>query len=478
MRLDQLQLIPALRARWRHVVLTCALIVGAVLAVSLALPPRYEATATVVLEMGGADPIGGHERYRPAGTVSTYIATQVDIMKSEAVATDALRRLGLQNDANWLRRWREGTGARGDFESWIAQTLVRGLAVRPVRDANVVHLNYTSPEPHFSAAVANAIVKSYIDTTVQMQVRPAQQFNTFFEERAKPLRGALEQARARLTAYERQHGVLVSDEPDVEIERLAELSSQLVVLQDAVAEAANRRRQAAAAPGGVQEVRNDPQVVALSTDLAREEGRLAHFRTELGEQHPLVIQARESIADLRRRMDAAMQRAAGSLAAPERVAQARLAEVQSAIKRQRAVVVQQKSRRDAAAALLRDVENAQKAYDAVLHRVSQTALESANTTQPNVAVLKAATAPTASSLLLLNVSVATLLGLLLGIAMALFAELRDRRLRTIEDVTRWLQQPLLLALPDGYAQRRKAARRSVETRQRLVSVQRRLIAPR
>ena len=29
MRLDQLQLIPALRARWRHVVLTCALIVGA-----------------------------------------------------------------------------------------------------------------------------------------------------------------------------------------------------------------------------------------------------------------------------------------------------------------------------------------------------------------------------------------------------------------------------------------------------------------
>jgi polysaccharide biosynthesis transport protein len=477
MPLEHLQLTTALRARWRQLVLIWILVVGAALALSLALPPRYVATGTLMVEMGGADPIAGHGVFKPAGAISTYMATQTDVIRSEQVALGALRGLGLHEQAEWRQKWLERTGGRGDFEAWLAAELLRKLAVRPARDSNVVNLSFTSPQPEFSSAVVNAFVKSYMETTLQMQVGPARQFNRFFEERAKPLREALEQAKARLSAYEKEHGVLVNEERDVESERLVELTTQLVLLQDAATETANRRRQAAAAPGAVQEVRNDPHVMAISADLAREEGRLANLRTEFGEQHPAILQTRQSIADLRQRMDAAMQRAAASLEAPLRVNRARLAEVQAAIDRQRAVVLERKVRRDAAAALLRDVDNAQKAYDAVLYRVSQTALEGANTTQANISVLKSATPPSAaSSLLAVNLSVAALLGLLLGITRAVFVERRDRRLRTMEDVTRGLQQPLLLALPDHQAPRRGAARRSAETQQRLVSGPRRLLA--
>lgn len=478
MALDRLQLIPALRARWRRVLLTWLAIIAVAAAVSLALPPRYEATATLVIEMGGADPIAGHAVYRPPGAVSTHITTQADIMRSEQVALGALRSLGLQNQPAWLHRWRDKTEGRGDFEAWLAAELLRKLAVRPSRDSNVLNLGYTSPDPEFSSAVTNAFVKSYVDTALQMQVGPARQFNVFFEERAKPLRGALEQARARLSAYEQKHGVLVSDERDVESARLAELTSQLVLMQDELADATNRRRQAATSPGGVHEVRNDPQVIALSGELAGQELRLTNLRTEFGEQHPAVIQTRGSIADLRRRIEAAMQRAAVSLEAPVRVTRARMAEVQGAIEQQRTLVLERKSRRDAAASLLRDVDNAQKAYDAVLQRASQTALESANTTQTHISVLKSATPPSkATPLLLINLAIATLLGLLLGIAWGLYAERRDRRLRTVEDVTRGLRQPLLLALPDAFA-RGRATRRSAETQQRLVYVHRRLLPSR
>jgi succinoglycan biosynthesis transport protein ExoP len=171
-------------------------------------------------------------------------------------------------------------------------------------------------------------------------------------------------------------------------------------------------------------------------------------------------------------------RAAESLGAPSKVIEARLAEVRSAIDRQRAIVLKRKSQRDAAGALLRDVENAEKAYSAVLTRASETALESANTTQTNVSVIKSATPPVWSpSTLIRNLMVAMLLGLLLGIARAVLAERRDRRVRTIEDVTHRLRQPLLLALPDGLARGGEGARRSEQTRQRLVSSQPRLAAP-
>jgi chain length determinant protein EpsF len=479
MLVQQVPLIPALRARWRAVLVTWLAIVAVVGAVTLALPPRYEATASVVAELSGTDPIGGQAVMRPSTMTSSYIATQADIIQSEQVARSALRSLGLHQSEEWRARWQKATGGERDFEAWVAAGLLRKLAVKPSRDSNVLHLSYTSSDPELSAAVANAFVKAYMDATLQMQVRPAQQFNVFFEERAKPLRQALEEAKNRLSAYEKQHGLLVTDERgDVESARLAELTSQLVTLEDELADAANRRRQAASSPALMRELRRDPEVVALTAELARHEARLSELRSGFGEKHPGVIEARQAVKALEQRIDSSMRRAAQGMEAPVRVNQARLAEVRAAIERQRKVVLERKARRDAAAALVRDVENAQRAYDAVLTRASQTAMEKENTTQTNISILKAATVPPQSPLLILNLAVAAVLGLLLGVARALFAEKRDRRLRTLEDVTERLQQTLLLALPDANAQRGRSARRSEQTRQRLVSTQPLLTGPR
>ena len=468
-------LLPTLKARWLTLALTWAAVVAVVAAISLALPPRYEATATVAVEMAGADPIGGQAVFKPAGAVSTHIATQLDILKSEEVALGALRSLKLDEQPQWRDKWQEATGGRGSFEAWLAAELLRQLDVQPSRDSNVLKLSYRARDPGEAAAVANAFVRSYIDTTLQMQIGPARSFNAFFGERAKALRDALEQARARLTAYEREHGITVSEEQDAETARLTQMNAQLVALQDAAAEATNRRRQASATPEQMREVLGDPEVSALTSGLAGQQAKLAQLRSEFGEKHPAVVQAQQSIGDYRRRLDAAMKRAAATLDAPLKVNQARVAELQAAIERQRAVVLKRKAQRDAATALVRDVANAQRAYDAVLQRASQTGLEAANTTQTNISVLKSATPPHApAAVLLVNLIVAVLLGLLLGVARALAAEARDRRLRTTADVTHRLKQPLLLSLPDGLGRR---ARRSEHTRQRLVSMQPRLPAP-
>ena len=464
MPLDQLWV--ALKARWLIAATTAGVVVLAALALSLALP-RYDATATLVVQSNSTDPIAGLPAYRQAGEVSTHLATQADIIRSESVALRALRALRLHEQQEWLELWRKASDEQGEFEPWLAGQLLRKLDVRPARASNVITVVYTSPDPVFSAAVVNAFVDSYLQTTLQLRAAPARQFTAFFEERAKPLRAAMDKTRARLSAYEQEHGITVGDDPDVEVARLAELTSQLVTLQDAAAEAANRRKQALAAPGDMREVRSDPEVAVLTAELVRLESQLADLTSQFGEQHPAVIQARGSIRDTRRRLDAAMRQAAESLAAPSKIIDARLAEVRSAIAQQRELVLKRKSQRDAAAALRRDVDAAEKIYADVLSRASQTALESANTTPTSVSVLKRATPPLWSpEKLIRNVLVASLLGMLLGIAAALLKERGDRRLRTLDDVTQRLRQPLLLVLPDGEARSR---RRAEQTQRRLVS---------
>jgi succinoglycan biosynthesis transport protein ExoP len=434
-----------------------------------------------VIEMNGTDPIRGGQDFRPAGSVSSYLTTQMEVIRSEVVARGALRSLGLHKQQASLDMWRDETAGRGDFESWLAGRLLRNLALVPSRDSNAVTLSYTSQDPEFSSSVANAFVKSYMDTALQMRAVPAGQFNVFFEERAKSLRQTLDQAKARLSAYEEKNGLIVGDvrDPDVESTRLAELTSRLVVLQDEATDASDRRRQAMSGENGMREVRSDPEVVELTAQLAREQVGLAKLKTEFGARHPAVVQAQKSVDDVRGRLSASMQRAATTFSVPVKANEARLAEVRAAIERQRALVLKRQSQRNAAAALLRDVDSAQKAYDAVLQRASQTALEAANTTQPNISVVKSATPPAMASsiFLMINVIVGALLAPLLGIAGALLRESRDRRLRTVEDVTGLLQQPLLLALPDGHA-RYSRTRRSLETQRRLVSVHPRLPAPR
>jgi chain length determinant protein EpsF len=478
--LDRIQIVPALQARWRSAMLVWIAIVAAVAAATLALPPRYEAKAALVIEMNAADPMRKGEVFRPSGSVSSYLATQVEVIKSESVALAALRRLELHKDQSLQDQWREATQGRGEFEPWLAGGLLRDLAVTASRDANLVTVSYTSQDPQFAAAIVNAFVQSYMDATLQMRAGPARQFSTFFQERATSLRQRLDESKGRLTAYEQKHGLIVSDsptDPDVENARLAELTSQLVKLQDEATDAAHRRRQAAGGADRMREVRSDPEVMDLTKELVAREGELAKLKTQFGDRHPAVLEVRQAITELRAKLSTARQRAAATFDVPVTSNEARITEVRKAIEQQRAVVLQRRSQRNAAAGLLRDVENAQKAYDAVLQRASETALEAQNTTQPDISVVKAPTPPAkASSIyLLINVFVAAFLAPLLGALYALFREARDRRLRTIGDVTGLLQQPLLLMLPDG---QRQTARRSLEAQRRLVSAQPRLFAPR
>ena len=141
---DRIQIVPALWARWRSVVLVWIAIVAAVAVVTLVLPPRYEATAALVVEMNSADPMPGRQVFRSAANVSSYLATQAEVIKSESVALAALRRLELHKDASLMEQWREDTDGRGEFEPWLATKLLRNLAVTPSRDANVMTVSFTS----------------------------------------------------------------------------------------------------------------------------------------------------------------------------------------------------------------------------------------------------------------------------------------------------------------------------------------------
>jgi succinoglycan biosynthesis transport protein ExoP len=441
------QFVTILRARWISALAVLSLVMILTLVVSLLLPKQYTATASVFVDIKSPDPIAG---VALAGMMAPgYMTSQVDVIQSERVALRAMRALRLNEDPVRRAKWQRATDGNGDFEAWLAETLQEKLDVKLSRDSNVITVAYTSSDPRFSAAMANAVVQGYIDTTIDLRVEPAKQYNSFFDERTKQLRGALEVAQTKLSDYQRSKGIVTTDERlDTENARLNELSTQLVALQDVATESLSRQAQANTSGDRMQEVLNNPVVAGLTADMARQQARLFEMSERLGDQHPQVRELQANIVQLRARIEAESRRVRGSVGVNNSVNQQRLAQLRASVEEQRAKVLRLKGQRDEASVLQRDVENAQRAYDAMQSKASLTNVESQSTLS-NVGVLKRASEPAKPSFPKLGLALAAagLLGLLFAVVTALLRELFDRRLRSSEDVLMELKLPILVTLP-------------------------------
>jgi uncharacterized protein involved in exopolysaccharide biosynthesis len=94
--------------------------------------------------------------------------------------------------------------------------------------------------------------------------------------------------------------------------------------------------------------------------------------------------------------------------------------------------------------LLRDVDTAQKAYDAALQRYLVNKVES-TARQTNVTILNPAAEPMLPlrPRMSVNLGVGLFVGILLGFAAVFFLELLDRRVRSTTDLEMGLEAPLL-----------------------------------
>ena len=459
------QLLSILRARWMLAVGVLAFTVVVTLVISLLLPKQYRATAQVVVDTR-PDAIVGTPL--PGINSPTYVLTQVDVIRSRRVLIRAIRNLKLPETPAIREAWLTATKGEGSIESWLVDSILKSLDVAPAPNSNVVSVSFTSAEPRYAATIANAIVQAYLQTMLEMQVDPSKVHASFFETRVKEAREALESAQSRLSAFQREKGIIATDERlDVETARLNELSQQVVMLQVMLAESSSRQAQAqGSASDRLQDVVASPILAGIKSDLGRSEAKLQELNSRYGDQHPLVIEQKASIAEMRTRLDVETKRVTGSVGVTNTMTRQREAEIRGSLEAQRVKVLKMKDVRDEGAVLVNDVAAAQKTLDLVSQRFNQASMESLNTLGSNMSKLSEAEVPLASVSpnIGLNVTLAAALGLLLALGTGLGAELIDRRVRTIDDVTVGLGLPVLGVLP------RPTGRRTMMRRKRAPSL--------
>ncbi|MGZ5050845.1 MAG: chain length determinant protein EpsF [Methylobacter sp.] len=415
--------------------------------ISLLLPKQYVATASIVAEQRNVDPITGMSL--PVQMLPAYIATQVDVITSHSVARKVVEKLKL-NDNPEMQQDFAKSKSTGDINDWIADMLQKKLEVRPSRESSVMQVDFTYNDPQFAANVANAFAETYIQTSIKLQAQPAKMSADWFDTQMAPLRERVEHAQLVLSSFQQQHGIVGTDDRlDLESTRLAELSRQLLESQARTSDLQAKKDLLAASvkrgivPESLQEVLNNTLIQSLKSELARQEARFAELSKRVDVNHPQYKQVKAEVSSLEQKIQSEIRMVLNSIASGVASSEQHSKLLADALSAQKAKVLELKKQRDEIAVFNREVESAQRVYDAAMQRAVQSRMES-EMSHTNISILNPALPPQkpASPKILLNAALAMVLGMMLGVGAAILAELTDRRVRSAFDISEVLEVPV------------------------------------
>jgi chain length determinant protein EpsF len=416
--------------KWLVLVLLVVVSIAGI-AITLTRPKLYTAESTMVVEMR-IDPVLG--ALAPSLAAPGYMATQIEIMRSDRVAARVVQMLGIERSPKAVQGWRDDTHGRVPIERYYAGMMQRGLTVEPVRGSNLIDVSFSAADPQFAQSAANAFVQAYLDVSVELRVAPARQSAAFLDEQTKVLRANLETAQTKLSQFQQEKGIVVSDEKlDQENARYAALGTQLTAAQAELVESS--AKQGGSGTENSPDVLSSGAVQSLKGQLATAQTKLNEISAVVGKNHPSRIQLETQIASLRSELDAEIRRVSGGASTARRGSAQKVAELKSQYEAQKKLLLSLRADRDQIAVYVRDVETAQRAYDAVASRVGQFNLESQNN-QANVRMLTPAVEPLEPSRPKVRVGILGSIGagLVVGLLAAIGLELLDRRVRSSADM--------------------------------------------
>jgi succinoglycan biosynthesis transport protein ExoP len=470
----------------KAIIATClfaAVVVAAVIV--LMTTPIYTARTTLLIERKEPQVVDVKNvlSESPESDDNDYYKTQYEILKSRTLAAQTIQEQGLEKNVvftgdgdgggvliealKWLQSlpskafalinsfFREPTPVKRGSVLGINSELVDAyqgmLEVEPIQRTRLVKIAFNTPDPQFSAQVANAHADAYIRQGLKLRSQANQEAQSFLEEKLKELKKRVEESEAALNVYRREKGIISLDEKEnIVVERLVDLNKRLT---EAEAERIGleaqvhliRRRDYDSLPAVI----NSGLISSLKTQLTALQGEYANLSAQFKAGYPKLAQVKASLEEVELRLQHEIRKIVAGIVSTYLAARGKENELRAKMEQQKAATLQLKDAAVDYAVLAREVDTNRQLYDSVLGRMKEVGV-AAEVRASNIFVIDKAeppiipSSPNKKQILLL----AALLGLMGGLGLALFFEHLDDTLKTSEDAERYLSLPNLGLVPE------------------------------
>ncbi len=429
---------------------------------------EYRATTVVEIKREAARVVDVDEVEPTSdGPNQEFYETQYTLLRSRSLAARVVQDLRLADDAEFL-----AAGAN-DAERWAGEPrkvrvaravseVLKRLEIAPVRMSAVVNIRYTSTDPELAAQVANSVARNYIRANLERRFEASSYAREFLQQQLAQTRQKLEESERQAVVYAAQQGITnvaptstSADGKAVEQPLAAiDLSAAAGALADARAAriaAESRYRQAQNGASAAQELTN-PTVNSLRQQRATLLAEMGRLQANFGPDYPPVRALRSQISELDRQVSRESARIAQGVSADlaGEYRQRLAAEQQLAARVQRANRELNDVRRRSIQYNIyqRDVDTNRALYDALLQRFKEVGV-AGGVGANNISIIDEAEVPGAPYKpdLRLNLMIALLLGVAIGMILAIALEHLEEATIAPAEFDKKLGIPLLGAIP-------------------------------
>ncbi len=438
-----------------------ALVIG--LAVTLLMTPVYTATSTIQIDREGARVLDKDSDVMASEALvqaEEFFQTQYGLLRSRSLAERVMDTLGLANSNDFLVQMGveppAETGSAADRlkirRKIVIKVIQNNLRISPVSGSRLVKINFDSPDPQLSARVANAFAENFIQASLDRRYESTSYVRDFLEERIAQTKSKLEDAERQLVAYASQQQIINigneggSGEESLASRNLGALNASLAAARSARIGAEERWRTARTTSlASLPQVLENGAVQRLNEEKARLSAEYEQKLRVYQPDYPEMRQLQARITEIDRNIN----EIAGSVR--ESIRSQYLTAVnalQAQVNGLKGDVLNLRDRSIQYNILQREVDTSRTLYDGLLQRYKEVGV-AGGVTVNNVSVIDTAQPPTIPSKpnLLLNMVIAALLGIGLGVLGALLFEALDETLATPEDIEQKLGLSVLGVVP-------------------------------
>ncbi|WFU79131.1 polysaccharide biosynthesis tyrosine autokinase [Bradyrhizobium sp. CIAT3101] len=244
----------------------------------LVAPPSYKATATVGIDTTK------FQLFQPAGELiidtSSAVESQLEILKSEKLALEVIKKLHLADDVPSPQGGLFGSSRQPtefEYTRQLVAVLQKHLTVKRLGIAWIIEISYESRDPEQAARFANAFADAYITDQLDSKYQATRQASTWLEGRVKETREQTLTAQRAVVEFKAKNNIVDTGGRLMSEQQLTELNSQLLTARGQTSEAKARLERVNAV---VQSALSADNSNALVTDVPINE-TIAKLRAQL-----------------------------------------------------------------------------------------------------------------------------------------------------------------------------------------------------
>ena len=431
--------------RWKILafVLTCTL---ATFIVANRLTPIFEATATIDVDRQTPTGVIGQDSVRIANNdADQYLATQMDLIKSDSVLRPVVQKFRLREIEKDQFEGGPQTAARED-----APVALKRLEVTRPANTYLLRVSYRSTNPQLAADVANGIANSYLEHSYNIKFQSTSGVSKFMEKQMEDLKAKMERSSTALAQFEKELNVI---DPE---QKTSILSGRLIQLNTEFTNAQAERVRKEAAYNSMKSGSMDAAMISTQgealrklTDQSNEaRQRFNEAQTHYGAGHPEFRKAAAQVEELTRQLEETRSSIQQRIQIEYRQAVERETMLRDAVAQTKAEFDRLNARSFNYQALKEEADADKKLYDELFRKIKEAGINAGfqNSSVRLADEARPAIKPVFPNLILF-LAIAFAGSTFLAIAAAVAADSLDKTIRDPEQVARVLHTDVIGTLP-------------------------------